>query len=181
MVADGRAVLSNIISSQIAIHEEYGGVVPEIASRHHLENVNPVVAQALSDAGVTMEDIDLIGVTNGPGLIGALVIGVAAAKALSLASGKPLIGVNHMYGHVSSNFIQYPELEPPFVALVVSGGHTDIIEMTDYTSCRVIGSTRDDAAGEAYDKVARVIGLGYPGGPKIDACAKLGDPENVRF
>ena len=181
VVADGRVVLSNVISSQIAIHEAYGGVVPEIASRHHLENVNPVVARALGDAGVTVSDVDLIGVTNGPGLIGALVIGVATAKALALASGKPLVGVNHMYGHVSSNFIQYPELEPPFVCLVVSGGHTDIIEMTDYTSCRVIGSTRDDAAGEAYDKVARVIGLGYPGGPKIDACAKLGDPENVRF
>ncbi len=181
VVADGRVVLSNVISSQIAIHEAYGGVVPEIASRHHLENVNPVVARALGDAGVTISDVDLIGVTNGPGLIGALVIGVATAKALALASGKPLVGVNHMYGHVSSNFIQYPELEPPFVCLVVSGGHTDIIEMTDYTSCRVIGSTRDDAAGEAYDKVARVIGLGYPGGPKIDACAKLGDPENVRF
>lgn len=181
VVADGRVVLSNVISSQIAIHEAYGGVVPEIASRHHLENVNPVVARALGDAGVTLSDVDLIGVTNGPGLIGALVIGVATAKALALASGKPLVGVNHMYGHVSSNFIQYPELEPPFVCLVVSGGHTDIIEMTDYTSCRVIGSTRDDAAGEAYDKVARVIGLGYPGGPKIDACAKLGDPENVRF
>ena len=181
VVADGRVVLSNVISSQIAIHEAYGGVVPEIASRHHLENVNPVVARALGYAGVTLSDVDLIGVTNGPGLIGALVIGVATAKALALASGKPLVGVNHMYGHVSSNFIQYPELEPPFVCLVVSGGHTDIIEMTDYTSCRVIGSTRDDAAGEAYDKVARVIGLGYPGGPKIDACAKLGDPENVRF
>jgi len=181
VVADGRRVLSNIISSQIAIHEEYGGVVPEIASRHHLDNVNPVVEQALRDAYVTLDDIDLIGVTNGPGLIGALVIGVATAKALALASGKPLVGVNHMYGHVSSNFIQYPELEPPFVALVVSGGHTDIIEMTDYTSCRVIGSTRDDAAGEAYDKVARVIGLGYPGGPKIDACAKNGDPGAISF
>ena len=181
VVADGRKVLSSIISSQIAIHEEYGGVVPEIASRHHLQNVNPVVERALKESGVSLEDIDLIGVTNGPGLIGALVIGVAAAKALALASGKPIVGVNHMYGHVSSNFIQYPELEPPFVALVVSGGHTDIIEMTDYTSCRVIGSTRDDAAGEAYDKVARVIGLGYPGGPKIDACAKNGDRSAIRF
>ena len=181
VVADGRKVLSSIISSQIAIHEEYGGVVPEIASRHHLQNVNPVVERALKESGASLEDIDLIGVTNGPGLIGALVIGVAAAKALALASGKPIVGVNHMYGHVSSNFIQYPELEPPFVALVVSGGHTDIIEMTDYTSCRVIGSTRDDAAGEAYDKVARVIGLGYPGGPKIDACAKNGDRSAIRF
>lgn len=181
IVADGRTVLSNVINSQIEIHTQYGGVVPEIASRNHLVNVNSVIADALSTAGVATDDIDLIAVTNGPGLIGALVIGVACAKALSLASGKPLIGVNHMYGHVSSSFISYPELEPPFLALVVSGGHTNIIEMTDYTKCDILAATRDDAAGEAFDKVARVIGLGYPGGPKIDEAARRGNPERIRF
>ena len=177
----GRKVLSNVISSQISIHEAYGGVVPEIASRHHLENINPVVDRALSEAGVSWDDLDLIGVTHGPGLIGALVIGVAAAKGYSLAKGIPLIGVNHMYGHVCSNFITYEDLEPPFLCLVVSGGHTNIIRMEDYTSCTVLGGTRDDAVGEAYDKVARVIGLGYPGGPKIDKLAKEGDPEAIHF
>ncbi len=177
----GRQVLSNIISSQIAIHEAYGGVVPEIASRKHLENMNPVVQRALDEAGVTWDDIDLIGVTNGPGLIGALVIGVAAAKGYSLAGNIPLVGVNHMYGHVSSNFITYTDLEPPFLCLVVSGGHTNIVEVEDYTKIKVLGSTRDDAVGEAYDKVARVIGLGYPGGPKIDKLAKEGNPEAIHF
>ena len=177
----GRRVLSNVISSQIDIHEAYGGVVPEIASRKHLENINPVVEKALKEAGVTWDDIDLIGVTHGPGLIGALVIGVAAAKGYSLAKNIPLIGVNHMYGHVCSNLITYPDLEPPFLCLVVSGGHTNIIEMESYTSCRVLGGTRDDAVGEAYDKVARVIGLGYPGGPKIDRIAKEGNPEAIHF
>ncbi len=177
----GRQVLSNVISSQIAIHEAYGGVVPEIASRKHLENMNPVVQCALDEAGVTWKDIDLIGVTHGPGLIGALVIGVAAAKGYSLAGNIPLIGVNHMYGHVSSNFITYPDLEPPFLCLVVSGGHTNIVEVEGYTKIKVLGSTRDDAVGEAYDKVARVIGLGYPGGPKIDKLAKEGNPEAIHF
>ncbi len=181
VIADGRFIVSNVISSQIDIHTKYGGVVPEIASRHHVTNINAVIDKALADAGVTFDDIDLIGVTNGPGLIGALVIGVAAAKAISAARGIPIVGVNHMYGHVSSNFISFPELEPPFISLVVSGGHTNIIEMQDYTSCRVIGSTRDDAVGEAYDKVARVIGLGYPGGPKIDNIARQGDPEAIHF
>lgn len=181
VIADGRFIVSNVISSQIDIHTKYGGVVPEIASRHHVTNINAVIDKALADAGVTFDDIDLIGVTNGPGLIGALVIGVAAAKAISAARGIPIVGVNHMYGHVSSNFISFPELEPPFISLVVSGGHTNIIEMQDYTSCRVIGSTRDDAVGEAYDKVARVIGLGYPGGPKIDNIARQGDPDAIRF
>lgn len=177
----GRSVLSNVISSQVPIHEAYGGVVPEIASRKHLENVNWVVEKAMKDANVGWDDINLIAVTNGPGLIGALVIGVAAAKGYSLATGIPLIGVNHMYGHVSSNLITYPELEPPFLCLVVSGGHTNLVEMTDYTTCKVLGGTRDDAVGEAYDKVARVIGLGYPGGPKIDKLAKEGNPNAIHF
>ena len=177
----GRRVLSNVISSQIAIHEAYGGVVPEIASRKHLENMNPVVQRALDEAGVTWKDIDLIGVTHGPGLIGALVIGVAAAKGYALSTGIPMVGVNHMYGHVSSNYISYPDLEPPFLCLVVSGGHTNIVEVEDYTKIKVLGSTRDDAVGEAYDKVARVIGLGYPGGPKIDKLAKEGNPDAIHF
>lgn len=181
VVADGRTMLSNVISSQIAIHTLYGGVVPEIASRHHLENVNGVVGEALSEAGVTLDDIDLIGVTNGPGLIGAVVIGVATAKALSFAKDIPLAGVNHMHGHVSANYIQYPDLEPPFISLVVSGGHTQIIKVTDYNKCEVIGATRDDAAGEAFDKVARVVGLGYPGGPKVDKAARGGDPDAIQF
>ena len=181
VVADGRTMLSNTISSQIAIHTLYGGVVPEIASRHHLENINSVIGESLKTAGVTLDDIDLIGVTNGPGLIGAVVIGVATAKALAFAKDIPLVGVNHMHGHVSANYIQYPDLEPPFISLVVSGGHTQIIKVTDYNRCEMIGSTRDDAAGEAFDKVARVIGLGYPGGPKVDKAARGGDPEAVDF
>ncbi len=181
VITDGREVLSSIISTQIEIHKKYGGVVPEIASRHHLTNINSVIDEALAKADVTLDDIDLIGVTNGPGLVGALVIGVAAAKAISFAKDIPLVGVNHMYGHVSANFIRYPELEPPFMSLVVSGGHTNLVEMKDYTYCEVLGSTRDDAVGEAYDKVARVIGLGYPGGPKIDKLAKEGNPDAIQF
>ena len=181
VLANGRELLSNVISTQIETHKLYGGVVPEIASRQHLMNINSVIAKALDDAGVTISDIDLIAVTYGPGLIGALVIGVAAAKTLALANDIPLVGVNHMHGHISSNYISYPELEPPFVSLVISGGHTNLINVKDYTSFEVIGSTRDDAVGEAYDKVARVIGLGYPGGPKIDNLAKEGDPEAIHF
>jgi len=181
VVRNGREVLSNVISSQISIHTEYGGVVPEIASRHHLTNINGVIEKALQEADAALNDIDLIAVTNGPGLIGALVIGVAAAKSLSFATGKPLIGVNHMYGHISSNFISYPKLEPPFICLVVSGGHTSLVRMESYTNATVLGSTRDDAAGEAFDKVARVIGLGYPGGPKIEAAAKSGNPDAIYF
>lgn len=181
VLANGRELLSNVISTQIETHKLYGGVVPEIASRQHLMNINSVIAKALDDAGVTISDIDLIAVTYGPGLIGALVIGVAAAKALALANDIPLVGVNHMHGHISSNYISYPELEPPFASLVISGGHTNLINVKDYTSFEVIGSTRDDAVGEAYDKVARVIGLGYPGGPKIDNLAKEGDPEAIHF
>ena len=181
VVLDGREVRSNIISSQIEIHKAYGGVVPEIASRHHLDNVNPVVDQALEEAGAKLSDMDAIGVTYGPGLVGALLIGLATAKAYALASGKPLIGVHHIFGHICANFIAHPDLEPPFMALIISGGHTNIVEVTDYHTCKVLGGTRDDAAGEAYDKVARVLGLGYPGGPLIDEIARKGDPKAVEF
>ena len=181
VVLNGREVLSNVISSQIEIHTMYGGVVPEIASRHHLDNVNPVVDQAMAEAGVTMDEIDAIGVTCGPGLVGALLIGLATAKAYALAANKPLIGVNHIQGHICANYIAHPDLEPPFMALVISGGHTNIVDVTDYHTCRVLGGTRDDAAGEAFDKVARVLGLGYPGGPKIDRIARTGNPDAVEF
>jgi len=181
VVVNGRDVRSNVISSQIDIHKAYGGVVPEIASRHHLDNVNWVCQKALDDAGARMDDIDAIGVTYGPGLVGALLIGLATAKAYALATGKPLIGVHHIHGHICANFIEHKELEPPFMALVISGGHTNIVEVTDYNKLRVLGGTRDDAAGEAYDKVARVLGLGYPGGPLIDKIAKKGNPEAVEF
>lgn len=181
VVADGRTVLSNIISSQIEIHTLYGGVVPEIASRHHLENINAVTDRALAEAKVSLDDIDAVAVTMGPGLVGALVIGIAHAKAVALAAGKPLIGVNHMQGHISAAYIENEDLEPPFMALVVSGGHTGIVEVTDYNKCEILGATRDDAAGEAFDKVARVIGLGYPGGPKIDRISDEGDPDAVEF
>ncbi|HAT81892.1 MAG TPA: tRNA (adenosine(37)-N6)-threonylcarbamoyltransferase complex transferase subunit TsaD [Eubacterium sp.] len=181
LVADGRHILSDVISSQISIHTKFGGVVPEIASRHHLQNINRVMERALEEADITLDEVDLIGVTNGPGLIGALVIGVAAAKALSFARDIPLVGVNHMHGHVSANYLQYEDLEPPFMALITSGGHTEIVKVNDYTSLEVLGGTRDDAVGECYDKVARVLGLGYPGGPKIDRIAKEGDPEAIHF
>ena len=181
VVLDGRDVRSNVISSQIDIHKAYGGVVPEIASRHYLDNVNWVCQKALDDAGATMDDIDAIGVTYGPGLVGALLIGLATAKAYALAMGKPLIGVHHVHGHICANFIEHKDLEPPFMALVISGGHTNIVEVTDYNELRVLGGTRDDAAGEAYDKVARVLGLGYPGGPLIDAIAKEGNADAVEF
>ena len=181
VMLEGREVLSNIISSQIEIHKQYGGVVPEIASRHHLENVNTVVDQALEEAGVTIDDVDMIGVTYGPGLVGALLIGLATAKAYALAADKPLIGVHHIQGHISANYIEHKDLEPPFMSLIISGGHTNIVEVTGYNRCRVLGGTRDDAAGEAYDKVARVLGLGYPGGPLIDRLAKQGDPHAVEF
>ncbi|WP_269477872.1 tRNA (adenosine(37)-N6)-threonylcarbamoyltransferase complex transferase subunit TsaD [Hominibacterium faecale] len=181
IVAEGRQVLSNIIASQIEVHQVFGGVVPEIASRHHLSNINHVTNQALVQAGITMEQVDLIGVTYGPGLVGALLIGLATAKAYALAADKPLVGVHHIQGHISANYIEHLNLEPPFMALVISGGHTNIVEVTGYNECRVLGKTRDDAAGEAYDKVARVLGLGYPGGPLIDQIAKEGDPHTVEF
>lgn len=181
VLLEGRQALSNIISSQIEIHKQYGGVVPEIASRHHLTNVNTVVDCALEESGITMDEVDMIGVTYGPGLVGALLIGLATAKAYALASGKPLIGVHHIQGHICANYIEHKELEPPFMALVISGGHTNIVEVTGYNECRVLGGTRDDAAGEAYDKVARVLGLGYPGGPLIDRIAREGNPHAVEF
>ncbi len=181
VMLDGRELLSNVISSQIDVHKLYGGVVPEIASRHHLENINTVAARALEEASVSMEEVDMIGVTCGPGLVGALLIGIATAKAYALAADKPLVGVHHIHGHICANYVEHKDLEPPFMALVISGGHTHIVEVTGYNKCRVLGSTRDDAAGEAYDKVARVLGLGYPGGPLIDKLAKEGDPHSVEF
>ena len=173
--------MSNVINTQIAIHTEYGGVVPEIASRKHIENINPVIRKALEDAGVTLDDIDAIGVTYGPGLVGALLVGVAEAKAIAFAKNKPLVGVHHIEGHISANYVENKELEPPFVALVVSGGHTHLVKVNDYGEYEIVGRTRDDAAGEAFDKVARVIGLGYPGGPKIDKLAKEGNPDAIEF
>lgn len=181
VVKNGREVLSNVINTQIAIHTEYGGVVPEIASRKHIENINPVIKKALSDAGVTLDDIDAIGVTYGPGLVGALLVGVAEAKAIAFAKNKPLVGVHHIEGHISANYVENKELEPPFVALVVSGGHTHLVKVNDYGEYEIVGRTRDDAAGEAFDKVARAIGLGYPGGPKIDKLAKEGNPDAIEF
>ena len=181
VVRNGREVLSNVINTQIAIHTEYGGVVPEIASRKHIENINPVIRKALEDAGVTLDDIDAIGVTYGPGLVGALLVGVAEAKAIAFAKNKPLVGVHHIEGHISANYVENKELEPPFVALVVSGGHTHLVKVNDYGEYEIVGRTRDDAAGEAFDKVARAIGLGYPGGPKIDKLAKEGNPDAIEF
>ena len=181
VVKNGREVLSNVINTQIAIHTEYGGVVPEIASRKHIENIKPVIKKALEDAGVTLDDIDAIGVTYGPGLVGALLVGVAEAKAIAFAKNKPLVGVHHIEGHISANYVENKELEPPFVALVVSGGHTHLVKVNDYGEYEIVGRTRDDAAGEAFDKVARAIGLGYPGGPKIDKLAKEGNPDAIEF
>lgn len=181
VVKNGRCVLSNIISSQIAIHTLYGGVVPEIASRKHIEKINQVVEVALKEADVTLDDIDAIGVTYGPGLVGALLVGVAEAKAIAYAKKKPLVGVHHIEGHVSANYIEHPDLEPPFLCEIISGGHTHLVIVKDYGSFEILGRTRDDAAGEAFDKVARAIGLGYPGGPKIDKLAKEGNPHAIDF
>ena len=181
VVRNGRTVLSNVISSQIDLHTLYGGVVPEIASRKHIERINQVVTQALTDADVTLDDMNAIAVTYGPGLVGALLVGVAEAKAIAFAADKPLVGVHHIEGHISANFIEHQELEPPFACLVVSGGHTHLVVVKDYGEYEIIGKTCDDAAGEAFDKVARAIGLGYPGGPKIDKVAKEGNPEAIHF
>ena len=181
VVKNGREVLSNIISSQIALHTLYGGVVPEIASRKHIEKINQVIEEALKEAGVELKDITAIAVTYGPGLVGALLVGVSAAKAISFATGIPLIGVHHIEGHISANYIENKELEPPYVCLVVSGGHSHLVVVKDYGEYEIIGRTRDDAAGEAFDKVARAIGLGYPGGPKIDKLSKEGNPESIHF
>ena len=181
VVSDGRNVLSNIISSQIDIHKLYGGVVPEIASRKHIEKVIQVVDEALCEAKLIMEEIDSVAVTYGPGLVGALLVGVSAAKAIAFAHNKPLIGVHHIEGHISANYIENKELEPPFLCLVVSGGHTNLVIVKAYGEYEVLGKTRDDAAGEAFDKVARAIGLGYPGGPKIQKISEEGNKEAIAF
>lgn len=181
VVKNGREVLSNVIFSQIDLHTVYGGVVPEIASRKHIDKINQVIEEALQKAGVTLKDLSAIAVTYGPGLVGALLVGVSAAKAIAFATGLPLIGVHHIEGHISANYIANPTLEPPFVCLVVSGGHTHLVSVKDYGEYEILGRTRDDAAGEAFDKVARAIGLGYPGGPKIDKISKEGNPEAIRF
>ena len=181
VVKNGREVLSNVIYSQIDLHTLYGGVVPEIASRKHIEKINQVIGKALSDAGIDFSDIDAIAVTYGPGLVGALLVGVAEAKAISFATGIPLVGVHHIEGHISANYIEHHELEPQFMSLVVSGGHTHLVNVLDYGKYEILGMTRDDAAGEAFDKVARAIGLGYPGGPKVDKVAKEGNPEAIHF
>lgn len=181
VVRNGREVLSNVIYSQIDLHTVYGGVVPEIASRKHIEKINQVVDKALKDAGLSFDDIDGIAVTYGPGLVGALLVGVSFAKSLSFATGIPLIGVHHIEGHICANYIENKELQPPFMALVVSGGHTHLVKVKDYGEYEILGRTRDDAAGEAFDKVARAIGLGYPGGPKVDKVSKEGNPEAIVF
>ena len=181
VIKNGRTVLSNVISSQIELHKLYGGVVPEIASRKHIEKINQVIQEALDEAEVTLDDLDAIAVTYGPGLVGALLVGVAEAKAISYAKNLPLVGVHHIEGHISANYIEHPDLEPPFACLVVSGGHTHLVVVKDYGKYEILGRTRDDAAGEAFDKVARAIGLGYPGGPKIDRMAKEGNPLAIPF
>ena len=181
VVRNGREVLSNVISSQIALHTLYGGVVPEIASRKHIEKINVVIEEALAEAHMTLDDIDAIGVTYGPGLVGALLVGVSEAKAIAYAKNLPLIGVHHIEGHISANYIENKDLEPPFACLVVSGGHTHLVIVKDYGKYEIVGRTRYDAAGEAFDKVARAIGLGYPGGPKIDKVSKEGNPNAIAF
>lgn len=181
VVENGRTVKSNVISSQIELHKLYGGVVPEIASRKHIEKINAVINEALKEAGETLDTIDAVAVTYGPGLVGALLVGVAEAKAIAFAKKKPLVGVHHIEGHICANYIEHLELEPPFLCLVVSGGHTHLVDVKDYGVYEIIGCTRDDAAGEAFDKVARSIGLGYPGGPKIEALAREGDKYAISF
>ena len=181
VVENGQTILSNVISSQIELHKLYGGVVPEIASRKHIEKINQVIEQALTQADADLNDIDAIAVTYGPGLVGALLVGVAEAKAIAFARKLPLIGVHHIEGHIGANYIEHPQLKPPFMSLVVSGGHTHLVKVLDHGKFEIIGRTRDDAVGEAYDKVARTIGLGYPGGPKIDALAKSGNPHAIKF
>ncbi|MCI5650271.1 MAG: tRNA (adenosine(37)-N6)-threonylcarbamoyltransferase complex transferase subunit TsaD [Fusicatenibacter sp.] len=181
VVKNGRCILSNVISSQIALHTLYGGVVPELASRKHIEKINQVIEAALLEAHVTLDDLDAVGVTYGPGLVGALLVGVAEAKAIAYAKKLPLVGVHHIEGHVSANYIEHPDLEPPFLCEIVSGGHTHLVIVKDYGEFEILGRTRDDAAGEAFDKVARAIGLGYPGGPKIDRLSREGNPSAIAF
>ncbi len=181
VVKNGREVLSNVIASQIDIHKKFGGVVPEVASRKHIENINQIIQNALDEAKLTFDDIDVIGVTYGPGLVGALLVGISAAKALAFGKDLPLVGVNHIEGHVYANFIEYEDLEPPFISLIVSGGHTHLVYIKDYGEYEILGRTRDDAAGEAFDKVARALELGYPGGPIIDELAKKGNKDAINF
>ncbi|MDR2045048.1 MAG: tRNA (adenosine(37)-N6)-threonylcarbamoyltransferase complex transferase subunit TsaD [Clostridium sp.] len=181
VVRNGREVLSDVIFSQVALHTQYGGVVPEIASRKHIEKINPVIEEALKEAKTSLRDLSAIAVTYGPGLVGALLVGVSAAKAISFAAGLPLIGIHHIEGHISANYIEHHDLEPPYLCLVVSGGHTHLVAVRRYGEYEVVGRTRDDAAGEAFDKVARAIGLGYPGGPKIDRISKEGKPDAIPF
>lgn len=181
VLKNGREVLSNIIATQIEQHKKFGGVVPEVASRKHIESINDVIEAALSEAQITFSQITHVGVTYGPGLVGALLVGLSAAKAIALARQLPLNGVNHIEGHIYANFIQHPELQPPFMALIVSGGHTHLVYMKDYGSYEILGRTRDDASGEAFDKVARALGLNYPGGPEIDRLARQGNPEAIKF
>lgn len=176
VIEDGRKILSNIVDTQIPIHEKYGGVVPEIASRNHIEAISRVTKKALEEAKITIDDIDAITPTYGPGLVGALLVGLSYAKALSYATGKPLVGVNHVQGHIAANYITHRDLKPPFLCVMMSGGNTQIIHVKGYTEFEVLGKTRDDAIGEAFDKVARVVGLGYPGGPKVDRLALQGEP-----
>ena len=181
VIKNGREVLSNIISSQIDIHKKFGGVVPEVASRNHVLNISGVVREAMREANVTYDDLDAVAVTYGPGLIGALLVGVSYAKAVSSSKNIPLIAVNHIHGHIAANYITHPDLEPPFVCLVASGGHSHILNVKGYRDFEILGRTRDDAAGEAFDKIARVIGLGYPGGPKVEALAKEGNADAIAF
>lgn len=181
VVAGGRRILSNVISSQVDLHKKFGGVVPEIASRKHVELTLPVIHQALEEAGLELVEVDAIGVTYGPGLVGALLVGLTAAKGLAFAAGKPLIGIHHIEGHIAANYLEDPELEPPFICLVASGGHSHIVHVRDYNRFEILGQTRDDAAGEAFDKIARAVGLGYPGGPLIDKAAVNGNPKAIEF
>lgn len=181
VVKNGREILSNVINTQIAIHKKFGGVVPEVASRRHIETIDDVIDEALEKANITFAELDAIAVTYGPGLIGALLVGVSAAKALAYALDKPLVPVHHIKGHICANFAAHPDIEPPFVCLVASGGHSHIVDVKSHTEFEVLGRTRDDAAGEAFDKVARVLGLGYPGGPLVDKLAKEGNCEAVNF
>lgn len=181
IISDGKTILSNIISSQISTHREFGGVVPEIASRQHLEAINSVMQSALDEASVTLADIDAIAVTAGPGLVGALLVGVSFAKSLAYSLGIPLIPVHHIEGHISANYVAHPDLEPPFVCLVASGGHSHIVYAKDYSEFEILGRTRDDAAGEAFDKISRVLGLGYPGGPAVEKAALTGNKTAFKF
>jgi N6-L-threonylcarbamoyladenine synthase len=181
ILKNGREVISNIVATQIDLHKKFGGVVPEVASRKHVENIDAVIQSALDEANMTFNDIDIIGVTHGPGLVGALLVGLSTAKALSFALDKPLVGVNHIEGHISANFIQDKELKPPFICLIVSGGHTHLAEVKDYGKYEILGRSRDDAAGEAFDKIARAMKLGYPGGPIIDRLSKVGNKDSIKF